>query len=185
MKKNNKILAVIFCVVSIFFAIYKKDFSFLLFILYIPIPFIFKLNNTLIFISLIFGFLGIFLGSLLSLFKITTWYDTFVHFIWGIVSSLFAIYILDKLKMWDSKKVLFNIIFIFLFSLATSTLWELFEFICDIILKSDMQRRQTGVYDTMKDIIASFMGNVIFIICFWCEYEFSHKLLIHKYIEQM
>ena len=183
--KKNKILALIFSLVVIILAFYKKDLKLLLFLFYMLIPFIFKLNNSMTFLYLIFGFLSIFLGSLIGLFRTTNWYDTLIHFTWGIVASFTAVYLLNKIKIWDLKSILFNILFIFLFSQATSALWEIGEFTLDSLFNMDSQRRMTGVYDTMKDLIAALTGNMLFISCFWYEYKYSHKLLIHQFLKNI
>ena len=82
MKKLNKILALLFFAVTIFCAIYFKDIKILSFLVFIVFLFIFKLNPYITFICLLYGFLGIFLGFLLHLYKITSWYDTFTHYLY-------------------------------------------------------------------------------------------------------
>ena len=185
MNKLNKMLSVILAVITIFLAVSLKDFKLLIFLIYILILYVIKMNQSLKFMALTFGFLGGFLGFLLHLYKVTTWYDTFIHFISGIYSSLVAIYILYKLKLYDKKNIIFNILFIILFSLSVSVLWEVFEFICDKIFDSDMQRKLTGVNDTMKDIICAVLGNILFDISFYFEYKYKNKLLIHKFIDNL
>lgn len=171
----NKILAVLFSLITIVLFVFNKEITILLFLIYIIFPFIIKLKPSYTLIYLTFGFLGILLGFLLHLYKITHWYDSFVHFMWGFISSILAIIVLKKLNMYNDKNILFNIIFIILFSLASSCLWEVIEYLIDTIFKSDMQRRLTGVYDTMKDIIVAILGNILFVI--WYFYEYKCKSL--------
>jgi hypothetical protein len=177
----NKILAVILSIITIITSIYLKKISLLIFLLYIILPFIFKLKPYLTIIYLSFGFLSIFNGTLLHLYKLTMWYDSLVHFIWGIVSCLLGIVVLKYFNMDDN--ILFNCIFILLFSTSLSSLWEIIEFIVDTLFKLDMQRRATGVYDTMKDIIVALLGNILFIIWYLFEYKQNKKLLIRNYID--
>lgn len=181
--KFNKILAILYSIITSVLFIYNKDIQILLFLIYILIPFIFKIKPSYILIYLVFGFISILLGFLIHFYKILTWYDSFTHFIWGFVSCVIAIIVLKKLKMYNEKNLLFNIIFIFTFTLSLSCLWEVFEFIIDIIFKSDMQRKSTGVYDTMKDIIVAILGNVLFIIWYFYEYKYKIKLIVRKYID--
>lgn len=171
----NKILAVLFSLITIILFIIYKEITILLFYIYIIIPFMIKLKPSYTLIYLIFGFLSILLGFLIHLYKTIYWYDGFVHFIWGFVSSIIGIIILKKLNMYNDKNLLFNIIFIILFSMALSSLWEVIEFMIDNIFKSDMQRKSTGTYDTMKDIIVAILGNILFII--WYFYEYKCKSL--------
>lgn len=185
MNKLNKMLSVILAIITIFLAVCLKDFKLLLFLIYILILYVIKMNQSLKFIALTFIFLGGFLGFLLHLYKITTWYDTFIHFISGIYASLVAIYILNKFRLYDKKNILFNILFVILFSLSISALWEVIEFILDKIFNSDMQRKLTGVNDTMKDTICALLGNILFDISFYFEYKYKNNLLIHKFVDNM
>lgn len=185
MNKLNKMLSIILAVITIFLAVCLKDFKLLLFLIYIALLYIIKMNQSLKFVALTFGFLGGFLGFLLHLYKVTTWYDTFIHFISGIFVGLVAIYILNKFKLYDKNNILFNTLFIILFSLSVSALWEVIEFILDKIFNSDMQRKLTGVNDTMKDIICALLGNILFNITFYFEYKYKNKILIHKFVDNM
>lgn len=188
MKKLNKlniILAVLFIFISIITTIVKKDFILLLFIGYVILPFLLKVKPVLTILYLIFGFIAMFLGNMVHLFRTIYWFDSFSHFLWGILSSLMAIYILDKLHMWNANNILFNLLFIFVFSLATSGLWEVCEFAIDNIIGGDMQRRATGIFDTMKDIVVALLGNILFLLWFYYEYKEKKNLFIHKFVETM
>lgn len=181
----NKVLAVIFAVATIIMAIVLKEWVVLAYLPVIALPFIFKVKPLLTFLYLVFTCISLFLGSLCHLFKLTIWFDSFSHFTWGILSSLLAIYILDKLKMYDKKNILFNIVFIFIFSLATSGFWEICEFTVDRIVGSDTQRAATGVFDTMKDIIVALLGNILFLVWYYYETKHSFKGCIHYLINNM
>lgn len=181
----NKILACIFAVATIIMAIILKEIEVLIYLPIIIIPFIIKIKPLLTFLYLIFTCISVFLGSLCHLFKLTIWFDSFSHFTWGILSSLLAIYILDKLKMYNKKNILFNIVFIFIFSLATSGFWEICEFTVDRIVGSDTQRVATGVFDTMKDIIVALLGNILFLAWYYYETRNSFKGCIHYLIDNM
>lgn len=181
----NKILAFVFAVATIIMAIVLKEFVVLTYLLVILLPFVFKVKPLLTFLYLIFTCISLFLGSLCHLYKWTIWFDSFSHFIWGMLSSLLAIYILDKLHMYDKKNIVFNIFFIFIFSLATSGFWEICEFTVDRIFGSDTQRAATGVFDTMKDIIVALLGNILFLIWYYYETKHSFKGCIHFLIHNM
>ena len=184
LNKINIIIAFVLCFISVFFALNNKDITLLLFSLYVVIPFIFKVKPIITLLYMLFGFIALFLGCQLHLYKITSWFDNFSHFIWGMLSGLLAIFILIKLKMFNSKNIIFNCLFIFIFSLASSGIWEITEFAIDNLFNQDMQRSATGVYDTMKDIIVTLFGNIIFILCFFFEYK-NKKLLIRYIIDSL
>ena len=184
LNKINIIIAFVLCFISVFFALNNKDITLLLFSLYIVVPFIFRVKPIITLLYMLFGFIALFLGSQLHLYKTTTWFDNFSHFIWGMLSGIVAIMILIKLKMFNSRNIIFNCLFIFILSLASSGIWEIVEFTIDNLLNQDMQRASTGVYDTMKDIIIALFGNIIFILCFWFEYK-NKKLLIRSIIDNL
>jgi len=162
--KFNLFLSICFTIISIITSIILKDFIPLLFILIVLVPYILKLNNIITTIYLIFLFFASFIGGILNVYKLTNWYDSFVHSLWGFLSSYLAIYILTKLKILNKKNTLFNILFIFIVCLASAAIWEVIEFSVDSLFNMDMQRRLTGVFDTMKDIIVALIGNLVFIM---------------------
>ena len=180
LNKINILISFVFCFISVIFTFINKDITILLFSLVVIIPFILKLKPIIIFLYLIFSFISLFLGCQLHFYKTIYWYDNFSHFIWGFLSSLLAILILKKFKKFDN--LIFICLFIFIFSLATSGLWEIFEFMVDNFFNADMQRKATGVYDTMKDIIITLFGNILFILSFIFEYK-NKKLLIRYLID--
>ena len=71
-------------------------------------------------------------------------------------------------------------IFILTFSLATACFWEILEYGTDKLLLKNTQRIETGVNDTMKDIIISLLGNLLFLVTFWYEYKSNCNLLIKR-----
>ena len=182
LNKINILISFVFCFISLLFSFIYKDITLLLFSLYIVIPFILKVKPIITFLYLIFGFIALFLGFQLHLYKTVYWYDNFAHFLWGFLSSLLAIILLKKFKKFDN--IIFICLFIFIFSLATSGLWEVCEFTIDNIFNSNMQRRATGVYDTMKDIIVALFGNILFILSFIFEYK-NKKLLVRFLIDNL
>ncbi|MBE6138429.1 MAG: DUF2238 domain-containing protein [Firmicutes bacterium] len=114
---------------------------------------------------LIFIFLAQLLGSVMHFYGIISWYDSFVHFISGILSALLAIYLLVLFNKYNKKSIAFNILFMFSISLMIAAGWEIFEFTADSLLGGNAQRAlETGVRDTMKDIICAFMGSILIVI---------------------
>lgn len=185
LNKINALIAFVLCCLVIFFAIFYKNITLLLFCIYIILPFVFKIKPVITLCYLIFGFIAIFLGAQLHLYKITSWFDNMTHFIWGFLSGFLALLVLNKSKMFNTPNIIFNVVFIFIFSLATSALWEIFEFSLDYFFNQDMQRRATGVYDTMKDIIVTLFGNILFSLSFYFEYKDDKELLIKKFMKKI
>jgi len=165
----NKILSLLLALITIITSLITNDLTYLTYLIFLLVPFIIKIDSSIVFIYYTYTFLSFFLGMVGGLYQSTTWYDTFSHFLWGIVVSIFGLYILKLLKI--ETNLFFEIIFIFTISLAASATWEIFEFMCDRLLDSDMQRKLTGVYDTMKDIISATIGSILFVIIYIIDYN--------------
>lgn len=176
-KKINIIIILLVSLFSLYFVIIKdrsfvyimKDVSIILTIngLYIIQKlFKIKIDERLNLIYIIFIFIAHFLGVIVNLYKQIYWFDKFVHFLSGIISSVFAIYILFMVKI--KKNIAFNILFIISFSMLIASCWEIFEYIVSCIFNVDPQRiKLTGVSDTMGDIIVAFLGSILVAIYYY------------------
>lgn len=191
MKKINNTLRIIVVLCSLYLAFTTK-FSFYataIKLSVIPIIFLpqiieklysFKINSYLQTIYIIFIFLAHFLGSIVNLYHKIYWYDSFVHFLSGIVIAFFATYLLVILKKYDKKSILFNILFILGISFVVAGVWEMFEFTSDKIFGKDAQNvLTTGVDDTMKDMIVAALGTLLCCILYAYE-ECENKYIIMK-----
>ena len=195
MKKLNKMLILLFSLGIIVYVVINhqnltlgQTVQALLSIVIFLVPYIlkklfkFELSDISICIYLLFTFQGYVLGNVASLYKKTTFFDTYMHFITGIVGALIALVILIKLKKYNKKDIVFNVIFIAFTVLAISASWEMIEFTMDHLFGMNTQRVETGVNDTMKDIIAAFFGMILFNMWYVYEIVSNSKLLISKYI---
>jgi len=180
----NKILAIVLSLIVIYFTYQDSNLTYLLFLIVLSVPFILKLKPIATLIYIVYSFLAMFLGSQVGIYRIVNWYDDIAHILWGFVSGILGIYAIHYFKL-NNQKLIFKIFFIFVISLASSVVWEIFEYSCDIIFKSNMQRLETGVEDTMKDMINAFIGNIIFILCYIYELKNKKNLLINKVIGEL
>lgn len=131
---------------------------------------------------LIFLFFAQFLGSIVNLYASIYWFDSFTHFVSGILTAIFAIAVLFWFHKYDHKSIAFNIFFMIAFSLMVASLWEFFEFTADRISGGDTQKvLETGVVDTMKDMIVAFLGAVLVSICYGYEKCTGKKLFFKHY----
>lgn len=177
-KNASKYVSVIFALISFFLGIYNIFFSDIyhiaiafagIFFLALPkllyklfkIPKLFKVE--ILFYT--FCFLAYVLGIVCGLYKLTSFYDKFIHTLAGIFFSFIAVVILvfiKKEKFENPDKILISI-FSFSFSMAVAAMWEVCEYIINIIFKTDPQNFQTtGLNDTMLDITVCLLGTVIF-----------------------
>lgn len=198
MKKTNNILIIIMLVVNTICLSLsltgKYDSNILVclslyLIVFLPKIFRkFKLNvNDLIeLIFLIFILLAQLLGSILHFYGIIYWYDSFMHYISGILTSFLALILLVLFHKYNEKDKTFNIIFIIALTLMVAGLWEIFEFAMDSLLGGDAQKViETGVTDTMKDIICALLGSMLFSLCYLYEFIKDKNLLIKKFIKKL
>lgn len=144
----------------------------------------YKLTVTVRYIYYVFIFFAYYVGNIMHGY---TWpnYDTIMHFISGILTSFLGIIILTLFKRFQNKDYKFNVVFILFTSLAVAALWEIIEFSGDQLFGANMQRVETGVVDTMKDIIVAFIGSFLFIIWYLYEEITNTKLFITKFVKEI
>ena len=152
------------------------------FLLPFIVQYIFKtrLTPTLVTIYVVFVTISAFVGSCLNVNKILTFFDKIQHFSWGYIACLIGLFYLCKTNEFDKLKP-FTIIFIFFaVSMATASLWELFEFAGDTFLNQTAQGTAINnivpVTDTMTDILVHFIGSILFTL-HYCLDRFTHKNL--------
>lgn len=170
MKKINILLLVVTLVCSFFtiigeldkgIVIILKDSSILL---TATAPYIFnkifkyKLSDGFIFVWLVFIFLAHYMGVTAEFYNEWPLFDKVTHTMSGVLTAYIAILMLNKLNY---KNKWFNVLFIISFSWLCAGLWETFEFTCDNLFNGDAQKVvQTGVDDTMGDMLVAFFGAI-------------------------
>lgn len=133
-------------------------------------------------VYLIFLFLAQFLGSIVNLYASIYWFDSFVHFVSGILTALFGISVLVWFQKYDHKSVTFNIFFMIAFSMMVASFWEFFEFTVDRISGGDTQKViETGVADTMKDMIVACLGAILVSTYYGFEKNMRKRLFFYHY----
>lgn len=175
MKKTNNIIIVLLLIISLFAKNILLTFGIIPFLLISLL--IRKYNKNLEFIYLIFLFLSYVLGFIFDLYNIIYFYDGVVHSVFGIVSAIYALPLLNILKKYNIKNKLFNIIFILILTLSTAALWEIIEFSIDKIFKSNMQ---ISLNNTMKDIILALLFSILYILIYIENTSKLDKLFIRK-----
>lgn len=124
-----------------------------------------KISDSIETMYFIFIFLAQFLGCGVNLYAKISWFDTFTHLLSGTFFSIVSLYFLDKYKIKVKVNSLFFIIYVLGFTMLTASIWEFFEFAMDKIISSNLQHSiETGVTDTMVDMMAAFTGSILFLI---------------------
>ena len=123
------------------------------------------------FIAAAFVFLSLFLGSATDFYYKYPWWDVVLHtssgFLLGIIGflALFLINHTDHLP--QGIKPSFLCLFAVTFAVTLGVLWEIFEFVVDRFTAANMQSTETGVVDTMKDLIVDTIGAVVVALMGW------------------
>ena len=180
MKKMNKILIYLISIVAIclgvvFFnkATIGRSLSSFLVLPSLLIPFFIKkifkikISDTFYFVYIIYMFLIEFLGCSFNLYNTTWWYDIFAHFLTGVLASLISLVVLNWFKNYKENNIAFNAFFIICFNIFVSGFWEILEFFVYLTLKIDVQHHlDTGVFDTMEDMLAALLGGIIILVIY-------------------
>ncbi len=185
MKKINYLLILITLIcsfVTIFSELDKgiviilKDASI---IFTISVPYIVKrvfkidLSESFITLWIIYIFFNHYLGIIAEYYNKWEGLDKWTHMLSGVLSAYGAALILKYNK---TKNTLVNILFIVSFAWLCAGLWETFEFTCNYFVGGDAQRvAETGVSDTMWDMIVAFIGAILFSIYYYITSKILHK----------
>lgn len=121
----------------------------------------------------IFVFLTLIIGEAIGVYRVATFYDSFVHFLGGFVLALTGYYVYDRLTKENNKPLL--ILFILGFQALFGTIWEMFEYGLDYFIGSNTQSYfdditqtlfigQAALKDTMLDFIFNTLGAIVFVI---------------------
>jgi hypothetical protein len=122
-------------------------------------------------ISAAFVFLSLFLGSASDFYYKYWWWDAVLHtgsgFLLGIVGFL-VLFLLNRTNQIPrDMRPAFICFFAVTFAVFVGVLWEIFEFVVDRFTEANMQSQETGVVDTMHDLIVDALGAVIVAIMAW------------------
>jgi hypothetical protein len=116
-------------------------------------------------ISALFVFLSLFLGSATDFYYKYWWWDVVLHtgsgFLLGVVGVV-ALFLLNQTdRLPQGMRPSFLCFFGVTFAISLGVLWEIFEFIVDRYTTANMQSTETGVVDTMQDLIVDTLGAIV------------------------
>lgn len=177
MKKVNFIIIILTSIFSYFYLILNINnlnlSEILVLLSIVPVLFLvriarnllkLKIDDTTEFIYILFIIFAQLIGSTFKVYDLIGNYDNIIHYSSGVLTSTFALTLLNNTKLENRTKVT-DIVFIIFSSLAIASLWEFFEFTADRLLGGDAQRvLESGVTDTMTDMICAFLGSILFSI---------------------
>ncbi len=135
---------------------------------------------------LIFVIIAQFLGSVVNLYSKIEWFDLFAHTLSGFLTALLALFLMIQFKQYNEKKLLFNLTYILGIVFLVAGLWEFFEYGSDVLTGSNLQHAiETGVHDTMDDMLVAFVGSILFAVCYSYEVLKNKEYLIRTLIGYM
>lgn len=199
MKKLNNVLIFLCSLASI--CIFVKDLNTgatdrflgdlsMVFVLIIPkiirALFKIKITDSMEFVYVVFMILAQFIGSVVNLYNHTWWYDLFTHFLSGVLTTVLALVIMNWMGVYKDKNKWFNFVFMISFTLMIASFWEFMEFGTDLVMKTDVQHvLDTGVKDTMQDMLIAFLGSLIVAFSYLIEDKISKNGFIKKIVNNL
>lgn len=123
-------------------------------------------------ITAAFIFLSLYLGSARDFYYHYWWWDVVLHacsgFLLGIIGFL-TLFLLNKTdRLPPGVRPAFLCFFGVTFAVFLGVLWEIFEFTVDSLFPwINMQSRETGVIDTMLDLIVDLLGAIVVGLMGW------------------
>jgi len=133
----------------------------------------FKISTLVTSMIYVYIFLAGFLGVVLEFYSTLLWWDVVIHFLMGLMLSVFSIYILNATiykKDISKHNMFFTGLFMIIFAVAVCAMWEMGEYLVDGILKTSFQRYETyggigyfgrmALEDTMIDLLMGFAGAI-------------------------
>lgn len=138
--------------------------------------FIMKIPKLLEIIYYVFALVAVGGGSLFDFYNIIPIFDLLLHTTFGFVACYFVLFLFVKNKI--QLPISIKLIFCFLASMGFASLWEIYEFAGDVLFGLDSQNAiETGVADTMEDMLVNALGALIFVIIYTVDHIKKSKLL--------
>ena len=138
----------------------------------------------------IYMFLAGFVGTVLEVYRTWAGWDMVIHFLMGLVISILSIYVLNYTIYKKDKSrhnLFFTFLFMFVFALGICAVWEVLEFVCDLIFNTGFQRYVTysgislvgkaAIFDTMIDLVMGALGAIIGIVFVYFAQKISKRFL--------
>jgi hypothetical protein len=145
-----------------------------------------KITSAMELVYVIFIILAQFIGSVVNLYNTVWWYDLFTHFLSGVLTSILALVVLDWFGIYKEKNRGFNFLFIISFTLMIASIWEFLEFGADTFFGMNVQHSlDTGVRDTMEDMLIAFLGSLIVSISYLVENKIAKNGFLKRVVSDL
>lgn len=145
-----------------------------------------KITSAMELVYILFIILAQFLGSVVNLYNKIWWYDLFAHFLSGILTSVLSLVVLNWFGVYNRKNKWFNFLFIISFTLMIASIWEFMEFGTDTFFGMNVQHSiETGVRDTMEDMLVAFLGSLIVSISYLVENKVAKNGFLKRVVSDL
>ncbi|MCI5732849.1 MAG: hypothetical protein MR296_02285 [Tenericutes bacterium] len=145
-----------------------------------------KITSAMELVYVLFIILAQFLGSVVNLYNKIWWYDLFAHFLSGILTSVLSLVVLNWFGVYNRKNKWFNFLFIISFTLMIASIWEFMEFGTDTFFGMNVQHSiETGVRDTMEDMLVAFLGSLIVSISYLVENKVAKNGFLKRVVSDL
>lgn len=125
-----------------------------------------EIPNTVFYFYLIFLWAAIFLGEVQNFYYKFRYWDLILHTLSGGMIGFIGFSFVDILNN-ENEHVQLNPFFVaffaFCFAMALGAIWEIYEFLCDGFLRTNMQKfaLESGVKLVGRDAVSDTMGDLI------------------------
>ena len=142
--------------------------------------------------AILFVFASIFLGELHGYYTRYWWWDLVLHVTSGLLLGILGfllVYVLNEDDRIDLKmRPRFVALFAFMFAVAFGAIWEIFEFSMDQIFATNMQKSmlgdESGLTDTMWDLIVDTIGASIIALIGWWHMKMNKQSIFDVWIKK-
>lgn len=100
-------------------------------------------------------------GSILKLYDKFPGYDRVVHFISGLLLGYIGVFLINRIfaRLHTESIPILVVLFAGMFAFFGAGFWEIVEFLTDCVVHMDVQHGNT---DTMGDIVAGYLGGILY-----------------------
>lgn len=129
-----------------------------------------------------FMILSIIVGSIWGIYDLIAYYDIFIHTLSGVLIAIIAYSLITSSKN-IKLGAFWMFVVVFAITMACGGLWEIWEFVTDILMNGNSQRvvgfvERAAVMDTMIDLICDMTGGILGGSI--CVISYNKKLKAHK-----
>jgi len=161
-----EILLLITAIVNFINGVKRNGYLSIMSMFLIPVPFILsnladkkdiRLPSSFKVIAILFLFGTQYLGELVGFYFTLWWWDIFLHgfagfYMVSVGRDLIKSFIINEKGINSNRYAFFISLWAFSFSTTISTLWEIFQYIGDSLLNTNMLKE--GIKDTFHDLLA-------------------------------